>query len=224
MAKCKHCSAPLPSKSIICEYCGVRNDIELHKNSIGVKLPKSKRICPDCLTYLDSIDIGKSSRFIVEKCERCFGLFFDHHELEKLLEESVSASYWIDLPKLHSLLQHPLHQDRVLYRKCPECSNIMQRKNYLNRSGVIMDVCADHGIWLDAGELKQIQEWTALGGKHNALKAELDEKHRHNRAKQRKRHNAHRKSHYDDMIIDSNAINDAIDMVSSLFRFGRYKI
>lgn len=224
MAKCKHCSAPLPSKSIICEYCGVRNDIELHKISIGAKLPKSQRICPDCLTYLDSIDIGKNSRFIVEKCERCFGLFFDHHELEKLLEERVSASYWIDSHKLHSLLQHPLHQDRVLYRKCPECSNIMQRKNYLNRSGVIMDVCADHGIWLDAGELKQIEEWTALGGKHNALKDELDEKHRHNRAKQRKRHNAHRKSHYDDMIIDSNTINDAIDMVSSLFRFGRFKI
>jgi Zn-finger nucleic acid-binding protein len=44
----------------------------------------------------------------------------------------------------------------------------MQRKNYMNKSGVIMDVCVDHGIWLDAGELKQIQEWTALGGKQLA--------------------------------------------------------
>lgn len=223
MAKCKHCSAPLPAKSIICEYCGVRNDIELQKKNIGVKLPKSKRTCPDCLTFLDSIDIGRNSRFIVEKCKRCFGLFFDHHELEKLLEESVSPSYWIDRHKLHSLLQHPLHQDRILYRKCPECSSIMQRKNYLNRSGVIMDVCAGHGIWLDAGELKQIQEWTALGGKHNVLKDELDDKHRYNRAKERKRHNAHRKSHYDhDPVADTDGLTDAIEMISSFFRFGRF--
>jgi len=223
MAKCKHCSAPLPPKSIICEYCGVRNDIELKKTNIGVKLPKSMRTCPDCLTYLESMDIGKNTRFIIEKCERCFGLFFDNHELEKLLEESVSPSYWIDHHKLHSLLQHPLHQDKILYRKCPECSNIMQRKNYMNRSGVIMDVCAEHGLWLDAGELKQIQEWMALGGKSNVLKDELDEKHRYSRAKERKRQSKHRKSHYDeDMIADSTALNDMIDVVSSLFRFRRF--
>lgn len=219
MAKCKHCSAPLPSKSIICEYCGVRNDIELHKTNIGVKLPKSKRNCPDCMIFLDSIDIGKNSRFIVEKCERCFGLFFDNHELEKLLEESVSNSYWIDHHKLHSLLQHPLHRDRIVYRKCPECSNIMQRKNYLNRSGVIMDVCANHGIWMDAGEFKQIQEWTALGGKTKALKAE-DKKQKE---KQKKRQNTQRKSHYDpEIMADTDALTDAIDILSSLFRFGRF--
>ena len=166
MAKCNHCSAPLPSNSIICEYCGVRNDIELQPK-IANTLPKSKRTCPDCMVYLDSIDIGESNRFIVEKCERCYGLFFDTHELETLLKQSVSA-FWINPKKLHSLQQHPLHKDTVLYRKCPDCSKIMQRKNYMNRSGVIMDICLDHGIWLDAGELKQIQEWTSLGGKQLA--------------------------------------------------------
>ncbi len=217
MAKCRHCSAPLPSKSIICEYCGVRNDIELQPK-VGINLPKSNRSCPDCMTILESIDIGKNSRFIVEKCERCFGLFFDHHELEKLLEESVSESYWIDHHKLHSLLQHPLHKDRIQYRKCPECSVIMQRKNYLGRSGVIMDVCVSHGLWLDAGELKQIQEWTALGGKRNALKDELDEKLRKSRAKERKRQKGHRNSHYeDDIIMDSQTLDDVIEMVSSFF-------
>ena len=86
-----------------------------------------------------------------------------------------------------------------------------------------MDVCAGHGVWLDAGELKQIQEWTALGGKHNVLKDELDDKHRYNRAKERKRHNAHRKSHYDhDPVADTDGLTDAIEMISSFFRFGRF--
>jgi len=211
LATCKHCSAPLPTKSIICEYCGVRNDIELKKKNVGATLPKSKRTCPDCMVFLQSIDVGKNTRFIIEKCERCFGLFFDNHELERLLEQSVSKSYFIDHHKLHSLLQHPRHKDSIVYRKCPECSKIMQRQNHLGRSGVITDVCREHGIWLDAGELKQIQEWTALGGKRNALKDELDEKHRHTRAVNRKRsrqsstyhHKTRGSKHYFDDIIDT---------------------
>lgn len=227
MAKCKHCSAPLPANSIICEYCGVRNDIELKKSSVGLKLPKSKRTCPDCLIHLDSIDIGKNTRFIIEKCERCFGLFFDNHELERLLEERLEKSYWIDHKKIHSLLQHPLHKDRVVYRRCPECSKLMHRKNYLNRSGVIMDVCRAHGLWLDAGELKQMQEWRALGGKENTQKDEIDEKHIHNRAAVRKRQKKHRsrQKHYDtDIMSESNVISDAVEMISGLFKFNaRFK-
>ncbi|PHR56676.1 MAG: hypothetical protein COA44_07440 [Arcobacter sp.] len=222
MAKCKHCSAPLPSKSIICEYCGVRNDIELKRKSLGMRLPRSKRSCPDCLIFLDSIDIGKNKRFIIEKCERCFGLFFDNYELQRLLEERLEKSYWLDKHKLHSLLQHPLHKDRIIYRRCPECNKLMQRKNYLNRSGVIMDVCVEHGLWLDAGELKQIQEWTALGGKQNAKKDSLNEKHVHKRAQTKHRRNAHkRKKHYDSSPMEtSDALADVMDMVSGVFSLG----
>jgi len=220
LATCKHCSAPLPSKSIICDYCGVRNDIDLKKKNIGLKLPKSKRTCPDCMTYLDSVDVGKNSRFIIEQCERCFGLFFDNHELERLLEQSVSKSYFVDHHKLHSLLQHPLHKDVILYRKCPQCSKIMQRKNHLGRSGVIVDACVEHGVWLDAGELKQIQEWTALGGKRNALKDELDDKHRHNRAVNRKRSRKSTHKHIRDR--SKHYFDDIVDTVSSIFGKGMH--
>jgi Zn-finger nucleic acid-binding protein len=224
MAKCKHCSAPLPSSSIICEYCGVRNDIELQPK-INRGLPKSKRMCPDCMVYLDSIDIGENDRFIIEKCERCYGLFFDINELETLLKQSVESTYWINPKKLHSLQQHPLHKDTVLYRKCPECSKIMQRKNYMNKSGVIMDVCMEHGIWLDAGELKQIQEWIALGGKQVSEEMAKTEEE----AKSKKvdmTHYNHNKNSYDrsyDPVYDSNTtekgeiIADALYILSRLF-------
>ncbi len=174
MASCKYCSAPLPKSSIICEYCGVRNDIEVISNTTSL-LPKSRRTCPDCLIYLDSIDIGKNSTFIIEKCSRCFGLFFDLYELEKLVEKPQKESYWINHKKLQSLLQHPLHKDTVQYRKCPECNKFMHRINYSQRSGIIMDTCSKHGIWLDAGELKQMREWIALGGKKRAQEQDLQE-------------------------------------------------
>ena len=40
----------------------------------------------------------------------------------------------------------------------------MNRKLHGRRSGVIIDSCRDHGIWLDAGELRQLMEWTRAGG------------------------------------------------------------
>ena len=40
----------------------------------------------------------------------------------------------------------------------------MNRKLHGKRSGVIVDSCRDHGIWLDAGELRQLLEWSRAGG------------------------------------------------------------
>ena len=211
MAKCNHCSAPLPHDSIICSYCGTRNDIELTpKTQNGAS--SSKRMCPDCVVFLESVDIGDHDRFMVEKCPRCFGLFFDNHELEALLEKSTGNSYWINHKKLHSLLQHPLHKDVVQYRKCPECSSIMHRKNYMNRSGVIMDVCIKHGVWLDAGELKQIQEWRALGG-NERIKETIETQPISEPQPKRK------SSHYEENIDKPTPIDAALDILDSLLRW-----
>jgi Zn-finger nucleic acid-binding protein len=40
----------------------------------------------------------------------------------------------------------------------------MQRKNYEKRSGIVIDFCYKHGIWLDGGELIRIFEWVKAGG------------------------------------------------------------
>jgi len=57
---------------------------------------------------------------------------------------------------------------------------MMIRRNFGRRSGVVMDVCRDHGTWLDGGELAQIIKWSTAGGQHS--KCVLSE--RENRLKQ----------------------------------------
>jgi hypothetical protein len=56
----------------------------------------------------------------------------------------------------------------------------MQRRNYKRSSGVVLDICHEHGSWLDADELEQIAGFILAGGhtsamleaEHQAAKAE----------------------------------------------------
>jgi Zn-finger nucleic acid-binding protein len=56
----------------------------------------------------------------------------------------------------------------VQYRRCPECSAFMQRKNFQKTSGVIIDRCRSHGTWLDADELERIAGYLLTGGRPRA--------------------------------------------------------
>ncbi len=40
----------------------------------------------------------------------------------------------------------------------------MQRKNYGRKSGVIIDICARHGMWFDLHELEELLGWLRAGG------------------------------------------------------------
>lgn len=173
MARCSFCSAPLPKDSITCSYCGQRNDIDLRGEKKRINLrPNQIRTCPVCNITLDTVDVGVKLPLYIEHCSSCFGLFFDHNELETLVASKVQTHSNINYKKLRELNDNPRYIDIIAYRKCPVCSKIMNRKNYASRSGVIMDVCHDHGIWLDASELTHILEWSSLSG-HNVKNIEV---------------------------------------------------
>jgi Zn-finger nucleic acid-binding protein len=53
----------------------------------------------------------------------------------------------------------------VTYIKCPVCAKLMNRVNFGAKSGVIVDRCKEHGVWLDGGELRHLFEWMKAGGK-----------------------------------------------------------
>ena len=166
MANCDNCSAPLPPNSILCDYCGSRNDTDLKGiHHYTIHEPDSERICPRCAISLQTIDLKIEGRFLIERCEQCLGLFFDPGELETLIKDSVTHVYQIDRPKIDNLNKTLRSSDYPTgYIKCPVCSTIMNRVNYGTRSGVIIDRCPEHGIWLDGGELRHLLEWVKAGG------------------------------------------------------------
>lgn len=166
MARCSNCNAPLPDGSQLCAYCGDRNDIDLKGiHYFTTHAVDSPRTCPRCDTLLKSIDLKLNGTFLIERCDQCMGLFFDPGELEALLEATVSNVFLIDRVGLDGInLRRQPDQYPVSYIKCPVCSNLMNRVNFGARSGVIIDRCKAHGVWLDGGELRHLMEWMKMGG------------------------------------------------------------
>ena len=41
--------------------------------------------------------------------------------------------------------------------KCPICSQFTVKKPFSDDCPVALDLCHDHGVWLDASEIKQVQ-------------------------------------------------------------------
>lgn len=176
MANCINCGAALTGTLLVCEYCKTRQDVDLSVvHRYTVENPRSPRICPRCHIPLQTVDLHLQGRFLIERCPRCLGLFFDPGELEALLEKAVANVHAVD-PQRLSEVQGVKRRDEypVTYIDCPVCQKLMNRINFGARSGVIADWCRDHGMWLDGGELRQILEWTKAGGGLASKQAELD--------------------------------------------------
>jgi Zn-finger nucleic acid-binding protein len=164
--KCTACGAALPATSLICSFCGTRNAVDLrHLSATTDKAPDAPRPCPECGTPMHSVNVGNRKRLFIEQCVRCHGLFFDLNELQALLDDAVTPAYEVNLPLLFTLQKEsPVPRRKATYVPCPVCSKIMNRVNFGRRSGVVVDHCRNHGMWLEGGELHRLMEWKKAGG------------------------------------------------------------
>ena len=232
MANCCNCSAPLPLNTIKCEYCGSRNDVDLKGiNYYTTNEPESARICPRCNVALKTIDLQAGGTFLIERCEQCLGFFFDPGELEALLESTVSNVFSVNRGQLNDLATVRRCCDYgVSYIKCPVCSRFMNRVNFGTRSGVIVDRCKEHGVWLDGGELRHLFEWMKAGGKllqqEREERLKKDEEREQERARRLNDSKSGSGSVYQDDSSFSmyggtlrNSDPDLFDMVTTAIRF-----
>jgi Zn-finger nucleic acid-binding protein len=164
--KCPNCAAPLPAGKSACRYCGETADVDfagLHHDP--TQIPDEVRNCPGCQNPMETVNVATPEEPVfIERCPDCLGLFFDPGELDLLVDRSVQEVYSIDRLALSFLMEHNT-QSQIQYRKCPRCKKCMNRVNYGQSSGVVIDQCRDHGIFLDAGELRRIVTWVKSGGR-----------------------------------------------------------
>jgi Zn-finger nucleic acid-binding protein len=97
-----------------------------------------------------------------------------------LRDPELGPVWAIDPQLLQALAESPRAEAASWrYLPCPSCGELMHRQLHGRRSGVVVDRCRDHGLWLDAGELRQLLEWTRAGGQlleqQRRLEQERDE-------------------------------------------------
>ncbi len=188
MANCKSCSANLPTHTNICRYCGTTNPIDLEGvQNYTISHQDSLRFCPHCTVPMRTLNLDKDGDFYIEQCPECYGFFFDPGELETLLDDTIPITR-IDVNKLEkSNYKRVDFHKRIKYIHCPICNELMQRLNYGYKSGVVMDKCKAHGVWLDSGELRHLMEWKSAGGEALDKQYKEDEKKMREAREERKK-------------------------------------
>nr|MBF0222141.1 zf-TFIIB domain-containing protein [Desulfobulbaceae bacterium] len=145
---CRHCHKPTNEKSRYCVHCG---------GQIPKTMPTKAAMCPTCRSPLEEDDYRGST---IDICPSCQGIWLDTDEFAfHASERDTYGDQTID----RKFTRKPLESPRS-YIPCVRCGSLMGRQNFRKISGVLIDVCGDHGVWLDAGELEQIRNFIANGG------------------------------------------------------------
>lgn len=215
MARCSSCSAPLPANVNLCRYCGIRNDVDLQgRLDYRVRTGAIDRICPNCETPLQTVELDlKGSDLLIERCSDCYGLFLDRGEIETLLDHSVSEVFDINTRHITNINKDRYRKgQKIRYIKCPVCSVLMNRVNYGRRSGVIVDECRIHGIWLESGEITHLMEWKKAGGQLLDRQQQILAEHE----KRKQERLARRESGYRPLPIERTLESELPEAISAL--------
>ena len=160
---CRHCQAELatvrcPSCFALertgrkhCSHCASLLSLEGFEGPYGSK-------CPRCLgPDLVAVMVGDHR---VGECMRCTGLFVEHAVLEHITRRTEEHAGL----RLRPLSPPPSAPEKTAYLSCPKCRTHMARRGFADHSGVVIDYCAEHGVWFDRDELARVLEFVDAGG------------------------------------------------------------
>jgi Zn-finger nucleic acid-binding protein len=178
MPVCTQCNRETKAARDTCLYCGGPLAADT-KAQLG---------CPRCSAAMrrDVVD-----GIELDLCDSCGGTWYDRGELEQHIAAPPTAA---DAPAPEApgeFLREPDRMD-TRYLKCPYCASPMTRKNWGRLSGIIVDICGPHGLFLDAGELEKIRDFETSNTKARATcladweQAQGDQARRAEQARNRK--------------------------------------
>ncbi|HMT08377.1 MAG TPA: zf-TFIIB domain-containing protein [Pyrinomonadaceae bacterium] len=158
---CPACMGMMFEGSKFCQHCG--------KRAVETAVTDETKLgnCPRCKTPLDLLKIGETT---LRECLRCDGMWADVATFEHLCATSEEQSAVLGFIGERNRTVEPLAT--VSYVPCPDCSQLMNRSNFAKASGVIIDICKQHGVWFDANELQRIIEFIQKGGMEHMRKRE----------------------------------------------------
>ena len=160
--RCSSCLAWNLAEAAHCQACGRPLSAE-----VGAAAASSYP-CPRCQSRLVTREYAETT---VDECDHCGGLFLAPAMMNRAVAaRDLSTGLRLALPK-----RQAKRETAVRYIHCPVCDKIMNRQAFGRISGVVVDVCATHGVWFDAGELSEVIKFVEKGGLERARQRELEE-------------------------------------------------
>ena len=174
-AQCKFCNSRL--KTMACPAClGLMFLGSRHCPNCGIKAVQSEikdaenlGDCPRCKVKLNLLQINKIN---LRECRRCEGWWADVETFENVCAERESQAAVLNLISTQRRHAENKIAVKVSYVPCPDCEQLMNRSNFARSSGVIIDLCKQHGVWFDREELPKIIEFVRKGGLDHARQKE----------------------------------------------------
>ena len=122
------------------------------------------------------VELGE---LVLDRCQRCEGIWYDRGELEEHLVYRKEASSSVPCETSSEFPKRTLKRVAVSRteldvsilrdvdgqrRPCARCERLMSRRNFGGVSGVIVDSCGYHGLFLERGEFRKLERFVASGG------------------------------------------------------------
>jgi Zn-finger nucleic acid-binding protein len=186
---CPGCGAAVPRTAARCAYCGaavvlpppIGGDGPAPRRTFcprcGLLYPSDARRCPGCPpgptderggrcprcgSDLEPVALGRA---VVDRCGGCGGQWFDGDEMEQVLDLTTEGVSREEAATLRPALPRANPGEaEVRYLACVRCGDRMVRRQIAPRTGIVVDVCRPHGLWLDGGELERFQAFVRAGG------------------------------------------------------------
>jgi Zn-finger nucleic acid-binding protein len=115
--------------------------------------------CPCCKTRLTALTAGDVSLY---ECVKCAGFWADTDTFESICADGEKQAAVLSFAGARADVNEP--PSKISYVPCPACKRLMNRSNFARSSGVIVDLCKQHGVWFDAEELPKIIAFVRKGG------------------------------------------------------------
>jgi Zn-finger nucleic acid-binding protein len=183
--QCAHCQARLATVACpscfgmiflgakFCPHCGEK----AARNEVTADVPTQ---CPTCSIDLQAVTVGASE---VHECAQCAGLWIGVEAFQQICADREKQAAVLGGAAPDPLATATATLEPVRYRRCPDCQTLMNRANFSDRSGIIIDVCRGHGTWFDREELRRVVEFIRAGGVEAARARDLERWAREKRRK-----------------------------------------
>jgi Zn-finger nucleic acid-binding protein len=150
---CPACLGVMFLGSRFCTHCGAKATaaVVIENQDAGD--------CPRCKRPLQVLEIDNVT---IRECNKCGGFWSDVDTFESICASQEQQAAVLGFIGSDA---HPNdHPAAISYVPCPDCTQLMNRSNFARSSGVIIDICKEHGVWFDADELPKLIAFINTGG------------------------------------------------------------